>query len=185
MFEDGNYLSWIKQKTRFGNRFVILNYISLKQQMKLNYGKKLIFNPIREQAQTLEDPNFKMTMIDLFTKKSKGSKVFREVLTKTNKMDYKIISWEGKIGTKLCKGEVINTYRGLQNVYFPKSLLDMKLRLILGKTQFNDRLGHWANTGEGIRCYMCQARGDFAIGTLYHMLYGCISVTHTSPTKVG
>ena len=43
MFEDGKYLYWIRQKTRFGNRFGILNYISLKQQMKLNYGKQIIF----------------------------------------------------------------------------------------------------------------------------------------------
>ena len=111
MFEDGKYLSWIKQRTRFGRRFGILNYVSLKYQMKLNYGNNLIFNPTREHALNLEDPNFKMTMIELFTKKSKGSKVFREMLTKTKAMDYKISLWEEKIGKKLCGGEVINTYR--------------------------------------------------------------------------
>ena len=95
-----------------------------------------------------------MTKVDLFTKKSKGSKVLREVFTKTAEMDYKIGIWEGKIKTKLCKGEVLNAYRGLQNIYFPKNLLDMKLRLLLGKTQFNDRLCHWANTGESNRCYV-------------------------------
>ena len=63
-------------------------------------------------------------------------------------------------------GEMKIAYQCLQNKYFLKNLLDIKARLILRKTQYNDTLSEWAKEKTSERCHMCQVRGDYSKGTL-------------------
>ena len=80
--------------------------------------------------------------------------------------------WGEKLKTKnVCQGEIRNAYKGFQNKYLPRSLLDFKARLILGKTQFNNSLAHWVGENKSQNCIWCVRHGDYAPSDFIHTLY--------------
>ena len=126
------------------------------------------------------DVHFRTTLRELYLRESKGSKIFRGVFnydSPVESINTHLKRWEELLpGYKICPGEIKCTYQSLQNKYFPKHLLDMRTRLILRKTQFNNTLSKWTKDNITEICHMCQARGDYSRGTLVHTLFECCTV---------
>ena len=60
-----------------------------------------------------------------------------------------------------------------QNKYLPRSLLDFKARLILGKTQFNNSMAHWIGENKSQNCIWCAKNGNYSPSNFIHTLFTC------------
>ena len=61
----------------------------------------------------------------------------------------------------------------MQTRLFPKQLLDFKVRLLLGKTQFGKTLAKWSSQEVSQGCKVCQRQGHFEYDDLSHRILNC------------
>ena len=71
-----------------------------------------------DMEETEMDSHWISTVTQLFQKQTKGSKIFRKILTYIApiKVKFNLEKWKKKLGTeKICKIEILNGFRSLQN----------------------------------------------------------------------
>ena len=181
MFDgDGNFIARETLNNRVGIKILELQYNNLRFLVYSNLGENLCYKPKGELDIEERKPYFRVSLRELFLKDKKGSKNFREVFKYNNRkpIDYGEVAWKKILGREICRGELMNGFRCMQDKFFPRDLLDIKVRLMLRKMQFNDRLEHWIDSTESNRCYICQAEGGISKGTLLHMIYECPSIQY-------
>ena len=111
-----------------------------------------------------KDKHWVNTLTGLFGKAKKGSKTFRKVLGSGSpvKIDFNINKWIKLLRTnRICESEIQAGYRNMQTRLFPRQLLDLKIRLLLGKTQFGKTLAKWSSQQVSQGCKVCLRQGQF------------------------
>ena len=162
LFNETTFLPHDELNQKYGLKMNFLNYMSLKKTLESNLvdleGNRLSLCRISK------DEHWVNTLTGLFNKTKKGSKSFRKILgSKTLvKIDYNLDRWVKLLGTnQICVSEIQAGYRNMQTRYFPKQLLDFKIRLLLSKTQFGRTQAKWSTQGVPQGCKVCQRQGHF------------------------
>ena len=137
LFNETTFLTLDELNQKYGIKLNFLNYISLKKTVEVNLvnveGNRLSLSMIPK------DNHWVNTLTGLFNKTKKGSKTFRKILGSKYlvKIDYNRDKWIKLLRTNcICESEIQAVYRNMQTRFFPRQLLDLKIRLLLGKTQF-------------------------------------------------
>ena len=123
-----------------------------------------------------KDNHWVNTLTGLFNKTRKGSKTFRKVLGSKSlvKIDFNREKWIKLLRTnRICESEIQAGYRNMQTRLFPRQLLDLKIRLLLGKTQFGKTLAKWSSQEVSQGCKVCLRQGHFEYDDLGHRLLYC------------
>ena len=173
LVDDNRFLDKTKLEEVLGLKMNFLDYVNLKQIINKNI---ILSNGNIKDLSNIEMPEyFCKKLYELFDPKHKGSQRFRKVFKYDNYLppNFESEKWEKILKVKFCKGKEKEILKSIQNTYLPRYILDFKARLILGKTQSNSQLVHWANKYTSQACFMCQSRGDFELATLAHTLFEC------------
>ena len=133
LFNDSIFLTHDELNLKYGTKINFLHYISLKKTLEANLvdgdGNRLNLSMIPK------DTHWVNTLTGLFNKTKKGSKTFRKVLGSNSpvKIDFNIDKWIKLLRTnRICESEIQAGYRNMQTRLFPRQLLDLKIRLLLG-----------------------------------------------------
>ena len=122
LYINGQFLTLEDFNNKFKTKINSLNHRTLEKVMEENLSLKN--NTRINTEETKMEPHWISSITKLFHKQTKGSKIFRKVLTYFSpiKVKLNLEKWRKKLGTEeVCKIEITNGFRSLQNKFSPKT----------------------------------------------------------------
>ena len=108
------------------------------------------------------------TIEEYFQLITKGSNKFREIIALSRNVRINESErLQNKLDVRLVPHKIVKqTFKNMHSKIIPNDTKDYKFRAIMGKTQFNTQLKHWADVDES--CHRCGQPEDFK-----HGVYKC------------
>ena len=134
-------------------------------------GKKYYQRPVPKTIRYSGNKPIHMsdTVEEYFKMIQKGSNKFREIIAlnkfvRINESE----RMQDKLDVRFIPHKVVTqTFKNMHSKIIPNDAKDYKFRAIMGKTQFNTQLKHWADVDEA--CHLCGQPEDFK-----HGVYNCV-----------
>ena len=133
-------------------------------------GKKYQLKPVPKTIHYTGNKPIHMsdTIEEYFQLISKGSNKFREIIALSRNVRINESErLQNKLDVRFVPHRIVKqTLKNMHSKIIPNDAKDYKFRAIMGKTQFNTQLKHWAGVDEA--CHQCGQPEDFK-----HGVYNC------------
>ena len=173
LFVNNKLISAEDFNLKFQTNIHPLCFRTIKLRLAESIGLDKKFSKIVQFVET--DEHIDQTLSMLFLKKNrKGSKHFRCALEHgSDKICVDNAKWETIFDTPICQSITVQALTNLNCKFLNNEILDMKARLLLGKTQFYSQICKW-DKGVSSRCKGCfNVNKQTTPETLKHCLFDC------------
>ena len=182
-FTGGKFKSQEDLEATLGEPLLPLNFAKLRTHIKSNIGQNKRFDAVPIPNKKVPK-HIKQSLPEFITAAKHGSKPYRKILLRslppiTNcKLSER---WNKRLNTNTVdENTVKNGLRLIFNRWIPHKYGDLKARIMLAKTQFNNQLAHHKRDGRDKYCDHCKKSSptDTPVEDAEHALLTC---PHVNP----